>query len=69
MEIYRNIPKLDTIERIAAALGVDPLVLFKKIERLPKEKEAEIQSAKKKVLSVLDKEFETALRDIIAHNS
>ena len=28
MEIYRNVPKLSTIERIAHALGVDPLVLF-----------------------------------------
>ncbi len=28
MEIYRNIPKLSTIERIAEALHVEPLELF-----------------------------------------
>ena len=28
METYKNIPKLSTIEKIAEALNVDPLVLF-----------------------------------------
>ena len=28
MEIYKNIPKLSTIERIAEALNVDPVCLF-----------------------------------------
>jgi transcriptional regulator with XRE-family HTH domain len=66
MEIYRNTPKLDTIERIAAALEVDPLVLFKKMDRLPEEKEVEIENIKKKILSVLEKEIDSAVRALIS---
>ncbi|GHT56346.1 transcriptional regulator [Spirochaetia bacterium] len=63
MEIYRNVPKLSTIERIAEALGVDPLVLFQRINRLPEEREAEIQRKKDEILSVFEKEL-----DWILHN-
>jgi transcriptional regulator with XRE-family HTH domain len=63
MEIYRNVPKLSTIERIAEALGVDPLALFQRVSRLPEEKEAEIQQKKDKILSVLEKEIEVILRN------
>ncbi len=30
METYKNVPKLSTIEKIAAALNVEPEILFKK---------------------------------------
>ncbi|GHV09635.1 hypothetical protein FACS189485_22410 [Spirochaetia bacterium] len=63
MEIYRNVPKLSTIERIAEALDVDPLALFQRVNLLPEEKEAEIQQKKEKILSVLGKEI-----DVILHN-
>jgi len=65
MEIYRNIPKLSTIERIAKALDVDPLVFFqdkeKKITDL--EMESEIQSLKKSSLLTFEKEIDNILRN------
>jgi len=62
MEIYRNIPKLSTIEKIAKALDVDPLVLFHDKEKVPPELEFEIQDLKKSILVVLEKEIENILR-------
>ena len=62
MEIYRNVPKLSTIERIAEALGVDPLIFFIDQNKLPKTQEPGIQEKKKKILAVLEKEL-----DIILH--
>ena len=35
METYRNVPKLSTIEKIARALDVDPLVFFKDPKKIP----------------------------------
>jgi transcriptional regulator with XRE-family HTH domain len=63
MEIYRNVPKLSTIERIAAALEVDPLVFFQTPRKFTGEKEAEIQQEKRRILAVLDREI-----DKILHN-
>ena len=44
MEIYKNVPKLSTIERIANALDVDPLVLFQDANKIPQEQEFEYPS-------------------------
>ncbi|MBP5695043.1 MAG: helix-turn-helix transcriptional regulator, partial [Treponema sp.] len=48
MEIYKNVPKLSTIERIATALGVEPQILFQKPE-LDKESENKIEKIKEAV--------------------
>ena len=63
MEIYRNVPKLSTIERIAEALEVDPLVFFKDENKTSLEQQSEIMEKKKKILTMLDKEIENILRD------
>ena len=63
MEIYRNVPKLSTIERIAEALGVDPLVFFKDMNKTSLEQEVEIQEKKKKILNILDKEIDNILHN------
>ena len=61
MEIYRNVPKLATIERIAEAMDVDPLVFFeKKKETLPWEK-VELLKKKIEILEILDKQIEKIL--------
>jgi transcriptional regulator with XRE-family HTH domain len=63
MEIYKNVPKLSTIERIAGALDVDPLELFKDKNKVPQEQEAEILNKKKSILLLIEKEL-----DGILHN-
>ena len=63
MEIYKNVPKLSTIERIAVALDVDPLELFKNKNKVPQEEEAKIQNKKKSILLLFEKEL-----DGILHN-
>ena len=63
MEIHRNIPKLSTIERIAHALDVDPLIFFIDPNKYSTEQKDEIDKKKKKILSALDKEI-----DYILHN-
>jgi transcriptional regulator with XRE-family HTH domain len=63
MEIYKNTPKLSTIERIARALDVDPLVFFQDKEKIPLESESEIQDKKKSILFFIEKEI-----DDILHN-
>jgi transcriptional regulator with XRE-family HTH domain len=62
MEIYRNVPKLSTIERIAYALGVDPLEFFHRSDTLPEEQEAAIQRKKQEFLAVIDRELDRMLR-------
>ena len=62
MEIYRNVPKLSTIERIAEALAVDPLVFFIDPKKLTTEQETIIQQKKQRILIALEKEL-----DIILH--
>jgi transcriptional regulator with XRE-family HTH domain len=61
MEIYKNVPKLSTIERIANALEVDPLVFFRDIKKISPAEEAEIQDKKKKILSLFEKELDAIL--------
>ena len=63
MEIYKNVPKLSTIERIANALEVDPLEFFKDKNKFPLEEEIKIQDKKKAILSHIEKEL-----DVIMHN-
>lgn len=58
MEIYRNTPKLSTIERIAKALDVDPLELFKRKNQYPNEKQAEFQKKKREIMAVMDREID-----------
>jgi transcriptional regulator with XRE-family HTH domain len=66
MEIYRNVPKLSTIERIARALGVDPLVFFQDSHAFSEEKEAALLSYKNDFLSLVDKELNTMLHSLAA---
>jgi len=61
MEIYKNVPKLSTIERIAKALDVDPLVFFQDKDKIPSKQEAEIKNKKKAILSALEKEIDNIL--------
>jgi len=61
MEIYRNVPKLSTIERIAEALDVDPLEFFKRKNQIPAEKQVELQKKKIRILSVIDREIDNIL--------
>jgi transcriptional regulator with XRE-family HTH domain len=61
MEIYRNVPKLSTIERIAEALGVDPLALFERTGQYPEDKKMELLKKKTEILAVLDREIEKVL--------
>jgi len=63
MEIYKNVPKLSTIERIAKALDVDPLVIFQDKDKIPLESESEIQNKKKAILLILDKEIDNILHN------
>ena len=62
MEIYKNVPKLSTIERIAKALDVDPLVLFHDKTKIPLVEEFEIQKKKKNILSRIEKQIDDILR-------
>ncbi|MDR2661449.1 MAG: helix-turn-helix domain-containing protein [Treponema sp.] len=63
MEIYRNIPKLSTIERIARALDVDPLVFFQDSDKISSEQEVEIQNKKNKILLAFEREIDNILRN------
>jgi len=63
MEIYKNVPKLSTIERIAKALGVDPLMLFQDKKEISSDQELEIQNKKKAILSSIEKEIDKILRE------
>ncbi|MCL1927340.1 MAG: helix-turn-helix domain-containing protein [Treponema sp.] len=63
MEIYKNVPKLSTIEKIANALNVDPLELFKDKNEFPLEQELKIQNKKKSILLLIEKELDTILHN------
>jgi transcriptional regulator with XRE-family HTH domain len=63
MEIYKNVPKLSTIERIAKALDVDPLEFFKDKNKIPLEQEIEIRNKKKSILLILEKELDNILQN------
>ena len=58
MEIYKNVPKLSTIERIAKALDVDPLALFHDKNKIPLGYEAEIENKKDTTLLSIKKEID-----------
>lgn len=62
MEIYKNIPKLSTIERIANALNVEPQVLFQNIEK-NSTSEKKIESIKNNVILAMEKELVRSLRE------
>jgi transcriptional regulator with XRE-family HTH domain len=61
METYKNIPKLSTIEKIAGALGIDPLLLFQDTQRTPLQQKTELQNRKKLFLSAVEKEMDIFL--------
>jgi transcriptional regulator with XRE-family HTH domain len=63
MEIYKNVPKLSTIERIANALDVDPLEFFKDKNKFPLEHESKIQNKKKSILLLIEKELDNILHN------
>lgn len=62
MEIYKNVPKLSTIERIASALGVEPQVLFQKPD-LDSDIEKKIEVIKNTVMDSVEKELLRSLRE------
>jgi transcriptional regulator with XRE-family HTH domain len=61
LEIYRNVPKLSTIERIAEALGVDPLALFERKDMSPTEEKMEMIKKKNEILAIIDTQIEKIL--------
>jgi transcriptional regulator with XRE-family HTH domain len=63
MEIYKNVPKLSTIERIANALDVDPLAFFQDKNRISQEQEVEIQNKKEKILLLFENEIDNILHN------
>ena len=67
MEIYKNVPKLSTIERIALALDVEPQVLFQKSE-LDAETEQKIEKIKNAVMGAVERELDHSLREQIFLN-
>ena len=62
MEIYKNIPNLSTIERIATALGVEPQVLFQK-DSLDADKENKISKIQSDVINSIEKELLRTLKE------
>ena len=66
MEIYRHAPKLSTIEKIAHALEVEPIVLFQNPLPSPNsEREAEISHLKTSILKVIEREIDQIIRSQI----
>jgi transcriptional regulator with XRE-family HTH domain len=65
MEIYKNVPKLSTIERIANALDVDPLAFFQDANKISQKQETEIQNKKEKILSLFEKEIDSILHNFV----
>ena len=61
LEIYKNVPKLSTIERIARALDVDPLDFFKDKNKVPIEQEDKIQNKKRAILLLFERELDKIL--------
>lgn len=62
METYKNVPKLSTIEKIAAALDVEPEILFKKTE-IEKNEEKRIHRITDIVIESMKKELYKAIRE------
>ena len=64
MEIYKNVPKLSTIERIAEALDVEPQILFQSNKVNP-ELDKKISKIRNDVMSSLEKELLRSLKENI----
>ncbi len=64
MEIYKNVPKLSTIEKIAAALDIEPQVLFQKNEA-DSDSEKRIEAIKNNVMKSVEKELVRSLRETL----
>jgi transcriptional regulator with XRE-family HTH domain len=62
MEIYRHTPKLSTIEKIARALEVEPIVLFQSPQTPDSVRENEIADLKSSILDVIERELDQLLR-------
>ena len=70
METYRNVPKLSTIERIAAALNVPAQALFEDegntaADNAESEKQAQTAAARAKIKRDIMQEFEARLDRIL----
>lgn len=61
LEIGRNVPKLSTIEKIADALGVDYIELFKSTENQSEVKNRDYSKLKKRILSDIEKDLDKYL--------
>ena len=62
MEIYRNVPKLSTIERIADALNIDPLILFQPPAEPTAQKEEALERIKTSLMTAIEAELVHILR-------
>jgi transcriptional regulator with XRE-family HTH domain len=66
MEIYRHAPKLSTIEKIARALEVEPIVLFQRSNPPPPPSDSfcdsEISRLKTPILGAMERELDRILR-------
>jgi transcriptional regulator with XRE-family HTH domain len=68
MEIYRNVPKLSTIERIAQALDVDPLILFQRRDTSASQddrnaqKEAKLERIKTSLMQAIERDIANILQ-------
>jgi transcriptional regulator with XRE-family HTH domain len=63
MEIYRHAPKLSTIEKIARALDVEPIVLFQTPRSSPDSAyKEEMSRLKDSILSAMERELDEILR-------
>ena len=66
MEIYRHSPKLSTIERIANALHVEPIMLFipydKNDEEYQKEKDEKMSKIKEEIINDVKEYLDTLLQ-------
>ena len=58
LETGKNVPKLSTIERIATALNVNPLVFFRDTRQNMLEQQEEIREKKRKFLAKIEKELD-----------
>ncbi|MDR2020942.1 MAG: helix-turn-helix domain-containing protein [Treponema sp.] len=62
MEIYRHVPKLSTIEKIAHALEVEPIVLFQAPRSSSdSERETEMSRLKASILSAIERDLDQIL--------
>jgi transcriptional regulator with XRE-family HTH domain len=62
MEIYRHAPKLSTIEKIARALEVDPIVFFQSASPQDKEHGDKVSRLKASILNAIEQDLDKILR-------